>query len=289
MSPALGRGLGLCLGLALTGGCSGEAVEDAVLRGHVVIGHEVRAFEPCGVGDELWLLPGDELLRAHAELSRGPYGRVFAELRGVVEPPPPTGFGSDRAGSLRVLEVRRVEPDGEGHGCGQDLSGVAFRAAGNEPFWHVEVTPRAIVFHEPGREPLELPSAEPVRDGTLLRYETSAPGSSPRMLRLEVEPGRCTDSMVGSWYAWRARLVLDGRSLSGCAWEGRLAPGPRRLSRRSRARSGPSEGYDPCRDATGVASAAKRSRWPAPDAGARPAGGRGSRFPRGRSAASPLG
>ncbi len=110
------------------------------LRGHVVLGHEVRTFQPCGEASELWVIPTAELRSAYDALSHEPYQPVFAELRGELRPPPESGFGAEYQGQLQVLTVMRAAPATEGHGCAEDLTGIAFRASGNEPFWHLRVT-----------------------------------------------------------------------------------------------------------------------------------------------------
>ena len=75
------------------------------LRGHLVLGHEVRVFRPCGEERELWVIPTSELLETHRGSSLGPYEPVVVELIGELGPPPDTGFGADSDGQLRVMEV----------------------------------------------------------------------------------------------------------------------------------------------------------------------------------------
>jgi hypothetical protein len=58
------------------------------LRGHVVLGQEVRTFQPCDGGSELWVVPTPVLRAAYDALSREQNGPVFVELRGELGPPP---------------------------------------------------------------------------------------------------------------------------------------------------------------------------------------------------------
>jgi putative lipoprotein len=202
------------------GACAERGEDERLLRGYVVLGHEVRSFEPCEGGGDLWVVPNEALRSAAAGLTHEPYGRVFVELRGRLGPPPETGFGSEYAGQLTVLDLRRAAPAAESHGCAEDLTDVAFRAAGNEPFWHLSITRDAIRFTTPdGPEPV-LPLRSPRGTGRGWTYETDTPGPPPHSLVLILEPAPCSDSMVGARYSWRARLALDGRTYTGCAWEG---------------------------------------------------------------------
>ena len=110
------------------------------LRGHVTLGHETQSFEPCGDDEALWIVPNAELRAAYEALSHEPYAPVFVELRGELGPAPESGFGAEYDEQLEVFEVMRAAPATEGHGCTEDLSGIAFRASGNEPFWNLLVS-----------------------------------------------------------------------------------------------------------------------------------------------------
>ncbi len=194
------------------------------LRGHVVLGHEVRTFQPCGEAPDLWVIPTPGLRSSYEALRHAPYQPMFAELRGELGPAPATGFGKEYAGQLKVLTVIRAAPATEGHGCAEDLTDIAFRAAGNEPFWHLSVTRRSIVFTTPGAPELEFPGASPLRSRQGWIYEAETKDLEARTIRFTVKEGRCTDTMVGAQYSWRAQVELDGQIYEGCAWEGDAAP-----------------------------------------------------------------
>jgi putative lipoprotein len=190
----------------------------------VVLGHEVRTFQPCGEVSELWLIPTTELRSAYDALSYEPYQPVFAELRGELGPPPESGFGAEYQGQLKVFTVIRADPATEGHGCAEDLAGIAFRASGNEPFWHLRVTRDSIVFSTPETPELGFPGASPLRSRLGWIYETEMKEAGSRALRFTVERGSCTDTMVGARYSLRARVELDEQLYEGCAWAGDDGP-----------------------------------------------------------------
>ena len=191
------------------------------MRGEVILGHEVREFKPCGEDAKLWVIPSPELVDAYEALSYEAYAPVYVELRGELEPPPETGFGADYEGQLAILSLMRVAPAAEIQGCAEDLSGIAFRASGNEPFWDTRVSREAIVFSALGASDLTLLRVAPRREEGRWVYETETDVGSV-LLTLEEAP--CSDTMVGARYSWRARLTVNGQTYQGCAWEGDDAP-----------------------------------------------------------------
>jgi hypothetical protein len=86
--------------------------------GHLTWGHEVRAFEPCAGGPELWLVGTPEVLgilvqeheRLRESTGTGPYQPVFAVLMGEELPPSTEGFATGYEGRFRVVGVDRLAP-----------------------------------------------------------------------------------------------------------------------------------------------------------------------------------
>lgn len=84
-----------------------------------------------------------------------------------------------------------------------------YRAAGNEPFWHVTVTGKTALVERPDHAPVELPISEitNVRTGWLLRGQG---------LKLNVTTMRCENDMSGALFTNAVVMELDGRKYSGC-------------------------------------------------------------------------
>ena len=74
---------------------------EVIAAGKVVIGHEVRAFTPCGAGDAVWLIGSSPALPAmqvsyHQNMSdASPYAPLFMVLTGQPADRPAQGFGAD--------------------------------------------------------------------------------------------------------------------------------------------------------------------------------------------------
>jgi len=204
---------------------AGLSVPSNVVRGFLVLGHEVRSIKPCDEDRELWVVPIAELTTAYESLSREPYAPVFVEVEGDLGEAPETGFGVDFAGQLTVSKFRRAAPAEEGFGCREDVSAFAFRASGVEPFWGVQVQSGSIVYATPEIPQTVFAAAEPAVLAGGWVYETVSSGPESLTLSLRLTPERCSDPMVGAIYSWSAEVEIGGELRRGCAWEGALAPG----------------------------------------------------------------
>lgn len=120
----------------------------------------------------------------------------------------------------RVTELRVAAP--EVRSCTGILPDAQLEARGNEPFWNVQITGTRALF----RSPEELTGVE-YEEGVWQRIDggwrfqasrVDAPGATP--LTLEVRSGRCTDTMSGALYPFRAMLERDDLIAEGCAFEG---------------------------------------------------------------------
>lgn len=196
-----------------------------VVRGMLVLGPEVRSLKPCDEETELWVIPIESVQEAYESLAESQYAPVFVEVMAVRESAPSTGFGADYSGQLRLTELRRAAPANEGFGCSEDLGPIMFRASGQEPFWHVRVSPDRIVLSTPEIPETVFEGASPARLDDGWRFESRSTGPEPLPLQLDLERGTCSDSMVGAIYSWTATLNVGGDVRTGCAWEGALSPG----------------------------------------------------------------
>lgn len=94
--------------------------QGAVLhQGRIVIGHEVRSFEPCNLEEALWLQGETEVMtnirQAHAQsfLRAEPYRSVFMLLTGKWIGRPKTGFGDEYPATFWVKQLIKIMPEGD--------------------------------------------------------------------------------------------------------------------------------------------------------------------------------
>lgn len=205
------------------------------LRGIVVLGDGSPTFRACGDDAPRTLADSTNgVLRGAVDVLGGPGQPVYVEGLGRVsgtsgDEPPARGQPADGAAeaAATLVQVRRAVPLGEGSGCDQQATAALVVARGNEPFWHVAVLPDRIVFREPDApDGIEFAPAAPVRQAGRVIYRSIREGAAPAAIELLLEDRGCTDSMSGEYMHLSAMAQVDGRTLSGCAYEPILPRGP---------------------------------------------------------------
>ncbi len=186
-------------------------------RGHLVLGHEVRSFKPCGSDQESWVLDrtGGDLSDVYRKLTNQPYQPIYVEVRGLTGPPPRDGFGAEYDNQLTIMELRRAGV--ETRGCEEDFGGFEFRASGNEPCWNVVISKDGMVFSELGKPRITFPYAPPRISADKTIYSSQTKEGS---LLVTIDESHCIDSMSGEHFSFAARVVLNGRTYTGCGREG---------------------------------------------------------------------
>lgn len=98
--------------------------------------------------------------------------------------------------------------------------GMAFRAAGNEPAWSVEVqksrSPTLFVVLDYGQRHLEIPhaSVSSNQETGLVTFRGNAGNGTP--VELVVHRGQCQDDMSGQKFAASAALTVGTDQYTGC-------------------------------------------------------------------------
>jgi hypothetical protein len=89
---------------------------EMIAAGDVVIGHEVRSFTPCGVGEAVWLvgdspaLPEVQTAYHRAMSDTSPYAPLFMVLTGFPVESPVDGFAADSPAGFRVSRLVHALP-----------------------------------------------------------------------------------------------------------------------------------------------------------------------------------
>ncbi len=97
------------------------------------------------------------------------------------------------------------------------LNGVSFRAVGNEPGWHLEITmqERIVLVTDYGESRLEFAVPEPETDQRA-RTTTYRVQDGEHDLTILIEGRPCQDTMSGEEFESAVTVILNEQTLSGC-------------------------------------------------------------------------
>jgi heat shock protein HslJ len=90
--------------------------------------------------------------------------------------------------------------------------GVTLSAAGNEPFWRVEIANSTLTLTRPDVAPVVLPVIDDGRDGPIMAADAKAGLRATLALTEAV----CRDTMSGMPYPFAAVLTLGDQNFEGC-------------------------------------------------------------------------
>ena len=193
---------------------SETSAEPIHVRGQVVLGHEARTFTECDTNREGWLIDNTsgDLADHYQRLATDQYQPIFVEVVGTWTTPPESGFGAEYDDAIAITSLLRAER--EGFGFNENLSGILFRARGNEPSWTLTVADSDLLFSTPGgaSSSFMTPQIEFREDGVHVSAATDSDSMS-----IHIAPKRCTDSMSGSVFAFSATVRRGDTEYSGCA------------------------------------------------------------------------
>lgn len=178
-----------------------------IMRGEVILGHEVRTIKPCDSQQQYWLeLPNDRFQQGMS-LVRSPYEPLYGEVIGHLETGLTDGFVADYAARFVVDSINILTAENPKR-C--QLPTHPTRAFGTEPFWSMSFEGNQLAFQKMGEEKqqLELSSSRIENDRRRYQFE----GGS-----LELNKRSCVDNMSDSIYGWSSVLDLNGVKYQGCA------------------------------------------------------------------------
>lgn len=96
------------------------------------------------------------------------------------------------------------------------LGGVDVRAVGNEPGWHMEISPDSIVLvTDYGERRLAFPTPA-VEEYPAERRSVLRASDGDRGLEVLLEARECRDTMTGEAFETTVTVTVDGRTLRGC-------------------------------------------------------------------------
>jgi uncharacterized membrane protein len=116
------------------------------------------------------------------------------------------------AAMLVVLSMACASPEAETPGI---------RAFGNEPFWNVTVSAAdGIVYGRMGEADISFPYEVPhfaAGDSAIRAYGPVRDSTMQHEIEVQVVDEECPDTMADVIHPMRARVVVDGEELVGCA------------------------------------------------------------------------
>ena len=101
-----------------------------------------------------------------------------------------------------------------------EMSELIYRALGNEPFWHVDISEESIRFSLLGEPDLVFPYRPPIRSSAGILYDSRTDTDPPHQIEIVIHEQQCSDTMADATYDYTARVVLDGQDYFGCACRG---------------------------------------------------------------------
>jgi putative lipoprotein len=212
--------------LLLTVACDGES-ETATAPAESETPPAITAVFECDVDDAPFAFTTRTIAQGVALWLPLKFERPYLAL-----PQTPAASGSRYEGDGVVVwlhgEEAMLEVDGERFsGCRRNpqasiwehakLSGVDFRATGNEPGWVLEISEgtRIDLSYDYGVSRIRVNASEPVDDQQAMRttWEAIVDGEP---LKLEISAVGCTDSMSGEQFESTVVIYLGDRELKGC-------------------------------------------------------------------------
>ncbi|MEF1172485.1 hypothetical protein [Vibrio sinaloensis] len=178
-----------------------------VMRGQVVLGHEVSSITPCGSQQQYWLdLPRDRFNQG-LTLVRAPYEPLYGEVIGHLAPAGKDGFASDYPARFVVDQVNLLSAENPNR-CDRPLKST--HAFGTEPSWSVKFNQGELTFSQIGKPDQSLAI-------TSSRIEMENRRYTFKRGNLELQQQSCVDGMSDSLYGWTSTFTLDNKTYHGCA------------------------------------------------------------------------
>lgn len=186
--------------------------------GMYTFGNEVNTLRDCSNQKTYWLNDSLASLRKAYEQTvqplSYPYESVYAEVKGYLAGKSKLGYASEYENVLVVTEIIKLEAKNLRTEC----YNYEFIALGNEPFWSVAIVPteHQIVLKDLGENKVYQFPYQPANiGGGVHRFETSN-GAEDKLV-IVIREETCSDGMSDNTYRYSAEVVINGRTLKGCA------------------------------------------------------------------------
>ncbi|WP_261816380.1 hypothetical protein [Vibrio gallicus] len=177
-----------------------------LLKGQLVLGHEVRTIQPCGSQNSFWVDVEPQLQQSISGLTNQPYQPVYAEVFGYFKPTE-VGFSEQYSAQFIVTELNMVSAENQQR-C--DLPAKPDRAFGNEPSWSATYNEKSLTLSSIQAQPQQFAITSLEQDLTQSRIKFKDG-------QLNIDKKLCSDTMSDSIYGATASLTISGKNWKGCS------------------------------------------------------------------------
>ena len=189
-------------------------------RGLITLAGQVGTFRACDGDADLFIIDqSDGSYQAVGGIVE-PNDPLYVEARGERSPiPPEEPAATAYTGAFVLEQILYAGEPGAGRGCEGPAPTYIVRARGNDaPIWTVEVADGKMEWMQDKGEAITVDSPQEADTEGTVSYE----GRNPQhALQLIIDAQVCRDPTTEEFFAYSARVVLDGKEFKGCARVGR--------------------------------------------------------------------
>ena len=187
-------------------------------KGIYTLGNEVNTFMDCSNQHTYWvndsLAPLNKPYQKTLQPLPYPNESVYAEVKGYLAGKSNLGYASEYENVLVVTDIIKLEAKNFKTAC----YNYEFIALGNEPFWSLNIFPaeQQIVLKDLSTKKVYQFPYQPANiGGGVYRFETRNDQKDKLVVVIREEP--CSDGMSDNKYSYSAEVVINNRTLKGCA------------------------------------------------------------------------
>jgi uncharacterized membrane protein len=189
-----------------------------VFKGFYTLGIDVNIFQDCDDQKTYWVADSTSNLKKNYETAIQPLPypneSIYTEVKGHLSAKAKTGPAVDYENVLVVTEIIKTEAKNFRTACYP----YEFIALGNEPFWAVDIVPttQQIILKDLSQDKVFVFPYQPANiGGGVHRFEATNQAKDKLVVIIRQE--ECSDGMSDRVYNYSAEVVINGRTLKGCA------------------------------------------------------------------------
>ena len=188
-------------------------------KGLYISGNEVSTFRSCDNPENIYWVE-DESKKLASSYKKAtsflsyPYESILIEFTGYLKGKSNIGYAGEYDNVLVVTDVITAKQKS----FNTDCFAYEFIALGNEPFWAVEIIPeeKIITLKDVGIEKTYIyPYKAAKVVGNTFTYEVA--NDRKQSIKVVITKETCSDGMSDRKYNYSALVIINGKTLNGCA------------------------------------------------------------------------